>query len=56
MVHTSIALVYMRQGKLEEAEKYLADALFLDPNCKSTHKVLELFEEDRNAQKQEENT
>ena len=56
MVHTSIALVYMRQGKLEEAEKYLADALFLDPNCESTHKVLELFEKDRKAQKQEENT
>lgn len=56
MVHTSIALVYMRQGKLEEAEKYLADALFIDPNCESTHKVLELFEEDRKAQKQEENT
>lgn len=56
MVHASIALVYMRQGKLEEAEKYLADALFIDPNCESTHKVLELFEEDRKAQKQEENT
>ena len=25
-------------------------------NCESTHKVLELFEEDRKAQKQEENT
>ena len=56
MVHSSIALVYMRQGKLEEAEKYLADALFIDPNCESTHKVLELFEEDQKAQKQEENT
>ena len=55
MVHTSIALVYMRQGKLEEAEKNLADALFLDPNCESPHKVLELFEEDRKAQKQEKN-
>ena len=54
-IHSSIALVYMRQGKLDEAEKYLADALFIDPNCESTHKVLELFEEERKVQKQEKN-
>ena len=55
-VHSSIALVYMRQGKFEEAEKYITDALLLDPSCNSTHEVLNLFEKEREAQKQEENT
>lgn len=55
-VHSSIALLHMKQGQLEEAEKYLVDALFLNPNCKPTHTILEMFEENRKAQKQEGNT
>ncbi len=56
MVHNSIALVYMRQGKFEEAEEYITDALFLDSNCEATYEVLELFEKEQEAQKQEENS
>ncbi len=55
-VHNSIALLYMRQGKLEEADKYLTDALLLDPSCETTYELLEMFEKDQKAQKQEENT
>lgn len=56
MVHNSIALVYMRQGKFEEAEEYITDALLLDSGCEATYEVLELFEQEQKAQKQEENT
>lgn len=56
MVHNSIALVYMRQGKFEEAEEYITDALLLDSGCEATYEVLELFEKEQEAQKQEENT
>ena len=54
LIHSSIAILYMKQGKLDEAEPYLTDALLLDPECESTHMVLEMFDEDRNAQQQEE--
>lgn len=52
-VYNSIALVYMRQGMFEEADKYLTDSLLLDSSCESTYEVLELFEEEQKTQKQE---
>lgn len=52
-VHNSIALVYMRQGMFEEADKYLTDSLLLDSSCESTYEVLELFEEEKKKQEQE---
>ena len=52
-VYNSIALVYMRQGMFEEADKYITDALLLDSSCESTYQVLELFEEEQEKQKQE---
>ncbi len=52
-VHSSIAMIYMRQGMFEEADKYITDALLLDPSCESTYQVLELFEEEQKKQEQE---
>ncbi len=52
-VHSSIALIYMRQGMFEEADKYITDALLLDPSCESTYQVLELFEKEQKKQEEE---
>ncbi len=46
----------MRQGKFEEAEGYITDALLLGPSAEATYEVLELFEKEQKTQKQEENT
>ncbi len=52
-VHSSIAIIYMRQGMFEEADKYITDALLLDPSCESTYQVLELFEKEQKKQEEE---
>ena len=52
-VHCSIAIIYMRQGMFEEADKYIIDALLLDPSCESTYEVLELFEKEQKKQEEE---
>lgn len=44
-VHATIALIYLKQGEFEEAERSLSEALLLNPTCPSTHHVLEKFEE-----------
>ena len=53
ILHTSMAIFYLKQGKIDEGEPYLTDALMLDPESPEAHLVLEMLDEDRKAQEQE---
>ncbi len=53
-LHAIIAMVYVKQGKFDEAEDSIADAFLLNPTCVYAYLALEQLEACQNSRNQEE--